>query len=131
MYQISPLIWTNNTSKQIDVIESVQNNFLHFISFNFNIYKPPHSSYDSILLSINLFPLKTRRTLLLNKFLHNLLLGNIDCEELLSLVCFKVNHRNTRYSDLFYPVPYTTNYVINCPSNILMAAGNSITFDFV
>lgn len=32
-----PLIWTNNTSKQIEAIESVQNNFLRFVSFNFNI----------------------------------------------------------------------------------------------
>jgi len=126
-----PLIWTNNTSKQIDAIESVQNNFLRFISFNFKIYRPPHGSYDTVLSFINLLPLKTRRTLLLSKFLHNLLLGNIDCEELLSLIRFKVNHHKTRCSDLFYPVPYKTNYMKNCPSNILMAAGNSITFDFV
>jgi len=63
-----PLIWTNNTSKQIDAIESVQNNLLRFISFTFNIYRPPHGSYDSVLSSINLFLLKTRRTLLLYKF---------------------------------------------------------------
>lgn len=126
-----PLIWTNNTHKQIDAIESVQNNFLRFISLNFNIYRPPHGSYDPILSFINLSPLKIRRTLLLSKFLYNFLSGNIDCEELLSLIHFKINHRNTRCNDLFYPFPYKTNYMINCPSNILMAAGNSITFDFV
>jgi hypothetical protein len=126
-----PLIWTNNTSKQINAIELVQNNFLRFISFKFSIYRPPHGSYDSVLSFINLLPLKTRRTLLLSKFLHNLLLGNIDCDELLSLIRFKVNHRNTRCNDLFHLVSYKTNYMMNCSSNILMAAGNSITFDFV
>lgn len=126
-----PLIWTNNTSKQIDAIESVQNNFICFISFNFNIYRPPLGSYHSVLSFINILLLKTRRTLLLSKILHSSLLGNVDCDELLSLIRFKVYHSNTRCSDLFYPVPYKTNYMINCPSNIFMAAGNSITFDIV
>jgi len=58
-----------------------------------------------VLKFINLSPLKNRRTLLLSKFLHNLLLGNIDCEELLSLIRVKINILNTRNSDLFYTIP--------------------------
>lgn len=85
----------------------------------------------SIYKCINIYPLKNRRTVLLFEFLHNLLLGNIDCEELLTFIRFKINSLNIRNSDLFYPIPYKMNYMINNPSNILMAAGNSITFDFV
>jgi len=33
------LVWTNNTQKQSETIESVHN-FLRFISFKFNIYTP-------------------------------------------------------------------------------------------
>ena len=125
-----PLIWINNTSKQIEAIKSIQNNFLRFISYNFNIYRPLHGSYDPVLKFINLSLIKKRRTLLLSKFLQNLLLGNIDCEKLLSLIRFKINFLNTRNTSLLYPTPYKTNYMMNSPSNVLMAAGNSITFDF-
>jgi hypothetical protein len=37
-----PFIWINNTSKQNDNIEVVQNNFLRFMSIKCNINKPPH-----------------------------------------------------------------------------------------
>jgi len=57
-----PLIWTNNTSKQIDAIESVQNNFLRFISFKFNIYMPPHGSYDSVGIIIYQSPSTQNQT---------------------------------------------------------------------
>lgn len=77
-----PLIWTNNTSKQIEVIESV------------------YSSYELVLKCINLSPLKNICTLLLSTFLHNLLtyllIGKIDCQELLSLIRSTTNFHNTR-----------------------------------
>lgn len=68
--------------------------------------------------------------MLLSKYLHNLLLGNIDCREILSLIYFKINFLNTRNSDLFYSIPYKMNCMINSSFNILKAEGNSITFDF-
>ena len=43
-----PLIWINNTSKQNIMLESVQNNFLRFISFKFNINRPLHGTYINI-----------------------------------------------------------------------------------
>jgi len=76
-----PLIWINNTSKQNSSLESVQNNFLRFISFKFNIYRPPHGSYNNILHFLYLLPLNEHRILLLSKFLNKLLLGVIDCPE--------------------------------------------------
>lgn len=82
-----PFIWTNNNSKQIKAIESIQNNFLRIISFNFNIYRSPRGSYRSVLKCIHLSPLKNETTLLLSTFLHNLLLGNINCSELFFLIC--------------------------------------------
>jgi len=40
-----PLIWINNTSKQNLRLESVQNNFLRFISYKFNINRPLQDTY--------------------------------------------------------------------------------------
>lgn len=47
--EYSPLIWINNTSKLISRLESIQNNCLCFISFKFNIYRPPCVSYVNVL----------------------------------------------------------------------------------
>jgi len=124
------LIWINNTSKQNDTIEAVQNNFLRFMSFKFNIHRPPHGSYDNILNYLNLIPLKTRRLQLISKFLHKLISGLIDCLDLLYLINFKINSFNTRNHELFYHVHSDKNYVLNCPANQLMLAGNSYTFNF-
>lgn len=128
-----PLIWTNNTAKQIETIEAIQKNFLRFtsISFGFNIYRSAHDSYDSVLKCINLSSLKNRRTWKVSKFLHNFLLGNINFQGIFSLIRLKINSLNTRSSDLFYSILYKTNYIINGLPNILMAAGDSIIFDFV
>jgi len=74
-----PLIWFNNTSKQALTLESVQNNFLRFISFKFNMDRPIHGTYNNVLNCLNNSPLSDRRTLLLSKFLQKLILGSIDC----------------------------------------------------
>jgi hypothetical protein len=84
-----PLIWLNNTSKQLSTLESIQNNFLHFISFKFNIYRPSHGSYDNVLQYLNLLPLIDQRIFLLSRLFHNLLLCHIDCSNLLSLINLK------------------------------------------
>jgi hypothetical protein len=47
-----PLIWINNTSKQALTLESVQNNFLHFVSFKFNINRPIHGTYNTYITHI-------------------------------------------------------------------------------
>lgn len=126
-----PLVWLNNTLKQNQMLESVQNNFLRFISFKFNIFRHPHSSYNVVLNFLNLTPLNDRRLLLLSKFLHKLITGVIDCPELLSLINFKINSLNTRNPMPFYPIFSNKNYVLNSPHNILMNAGNTYLFDFI
>jgi hypothetical protein len=59
------LVWLNNTLKQIKMLESVQNNFLRFVSFKFNIFRHPQSSYDVVLNFLYLTSLTDRRLLLL------------------------------------------------------------------
>jgi hypothetical protein len=125
-----PLIWINNTSKQNDTIESVQNNFLRYISFKFNIFRPIHGSYHNVLNYLNLSPLNDRRSLLLSKFLRNLISGSIDCPELLCLIRLKINSINTRDPKPFYQMYSNRNYILNCPANLLMTASNKFIFDY-
>jgi len=100
------------------------------MSFKFNIHRPPHSSYASVLNFLGLIPLKIRRSQLLLKFLHKLISGLIDCPVLLYLINFKTHYFNTRNPELFYPAHSDKNYLLNSPANLLMFAGNSITFNF-
>jgi len=74
-----PLIWINNTSKQNILLESVQNKFLHFISFKFHINRPLHGMYINVLNFLNISLLSDCRSLLLSKYLQMLILGLIYC----------------------------------------------------
>jgi len=77
------------------MLESVQNNFLRFISFTFNINRPLHGTYINVLNFFNISLLSDHRSLLLSKYLQKLILGLIDCHEILSLIRFKINSLNT------------------------------------
>jgi len=61
-------LFRNNTSKQNETIESVENIFLRFISFKFNKSRPIHGLYHSLLNFLNLSPLDIRYSILLSKF---------------------------------------------------------------
>jgi len=125
-----PLIWINNTTKQDDNIESVQNNFLKYMSFKLNIHGPPHGSSDNVFNYLSLIPLKIRRLQLFSKFLHKLISGLIDCSDLLYLINFKIHSFNIRNPEHFYLVHSDKKYILNCPANQLMLTGNNFPFNF-
>jgi len=125
------LIWINNTEKQNNSIELVQNKFSRFISFKFNIPRPIHGSYQNVLNFFNLSTLIDRRSLLLSNFLRNLTLDSDDCSELFPLIKFKINSFNTRGPKLFYQIHSSRNYnILNSPANLFMTAGNTFVFDY-
>jgi hypothetical protein len=64
------------------------------------------------------------------KFLQNLILGSIDCPEILSLIRFKINYHNPSDPKPFYSLFSTKNYSFNSPAN-LMTAGNTFVFDYI
>jgi len=53
------------------MLESVQNNFLHFISFKFNIHRFPHYSYNNVFNFLNLTLLSDRRIFYYQNFCIN------------------------------------------------------------
>lgn len=67
--------------KPNSIIDLVQNNFLLFIYFKFNIHGFLRGSYKPILKCTNLCTFKQRRIILLSKQLHNLLISDIDCPQ--------------------------------------------------
>jgi len=102
------------------------------MSLKCNIHRPPvWFIYDNVLNYLNLIPLKTRRVQLLTKLIHKLISGLIDCPDLLNLINFKINFLNTRNHELFYTVRSNKNYMLHCPANLSMIAGNSLVFDFI
>jgi len=60
-----PLIWINDTVKQNNMLELVQNNFSRFISFKLNIFRSPYGSFDNVLHFLIPTPRNDRRLLLL------------------------------------------------------------------
>jgi len=82
----------------------------------------------NVLKFFNIFLRSDRRLLLPSKFLQNMLLGLIDRHEILSLIRFKINSRNTRDPKPFYP--FFSNYILNSPANLRMVvAANTYIFD--
>uniref|UniRef100_A0A2S2P070 Uncharacterized protein n=1 Tax=Schizaphis graminum TaxID=13262 RepID=A0A2S2P070_SCHGA len=83
----------------IALLRQQSNYYLYFnyiLYFKFNINRPVHGTYNNVLNFLNISLLSDRRTLLLSKFLQKLILGLIDCPEILSLIRFKINHHNSR-----------------------------------
>jgi hypothetical protein len=71
--EYATIIWDSNAIGVSNHIEAVQNKFLRFISFKFNISRTPHSDYDKINKYLNLNSLKDRRKDSYITFLKNLL----------------------------------------------------------
>jgi len=112
------------------LLESIQNIFERFISFKLNFYRPLYSSYNNVLNCINISLLFDRRILLLSKFCQNLLLGSIDCHEILSLIRLNIISLNTKDPKPFYPLFSSKNYIINYSANLHIVSGNTYVFDY-
>lgn len=76
-------------------------------------------TYESVLKSSNLFPLNEGRMIILSNLLsiRSLLLGGIDCPELLSLIRLEINYTNTRKNNTFYPNQSSTNGMSLSPND--------------
>lgn len=106
------IIWNPQYNVRIQMIESVQKQFLLFCLRS--LYSGPAvdlPSYTSRLALIKLPTLKSRRKMLNVSFLHKLINGEICSEFLLSKVTFNVPQRPTRYFNPLYVPFFRQNYV--------------------
>jgi hypothetical protein len=124
--EYATIIWDSNTIGISNHIEAVQNNFFRFISFKFNIERPPHSDYINVSNFLNLKSLADRRKDSYVILLKNILNNRIDDSYLLSIINLKINRHNIRDPCLFY-IPHTSlRYMLFSPINTLLTNGNSV-----
>ena len=127
--EYATLIWSPNSILNTHSLESIQNNFLRFLSYKCRVEKQPHTSYDGILGFFSMSSLKNRRNNLILNFLFKLINNQIDCNYLLGKLNFKLNSNNTRNTNLFFLQNTHSDYSLHSPANMLMSVGNSANID--
>lgn len=110
------VVWSPHYQNGVQRIEAIQRKFVRFALRNLPWSDPwnlPNYEDRCKLLGIDI--LSVRRDVAKASFLSDLILGNIDCAELLQLIDFNVRHRNLR-SHYFLRLPNSrTNYGYNEP----------------
>lgn len=104
-------------------LERVQRRFLRFASFLQKIPYTTHN-YTPFASYLGLTSLVQRRRTSRLKFLAGLLNNKIDSSTRITLICFKVPPRLSRFTAPFYVSHATTNYMANEPLRHLMSITN-------
>lgn len=120
------VIWDPYYTIHINLIESVQKQFLIFClrGLGWNSYRLP--SYEARLGLIKLPSLKSRRTMLCVSFMMGLINGNTDAEYLLNKLFLNVPVRPTRNFQFFYTNFHRSNYANNDPFRRLCVTFNKL-----
>ncbi|KAF0746989.1 Reverse transcriptase domain-containing protein, partial [Aphis craccivora] len=107
----------------------IQNRFSRLISIKCNIKRLPHTSYEPLLLYLNIDTLQIRRIKNDISFIFKLLNGYIYCPDLLSNISFLVPGHSTRQTDTFYVPFQRTLYGKNAPLIRCMQHVNNFNVD--
>lgn len=102
------VVWAPYQLGNIDRLEKIQRRFLKIIGVRLG-FDYAAAPVELIAESLGLASLLTRRKMAAAIFLRKLLLGQIDCSELLSKISIRVPS-STRSQDLFLRQQYTTAY---------------------
>jgi hypothetical protein len=108
--------------------KKVQDRFVRVVGvkMGFDYQSVPLSEVEEIL---NLQSLESRRQLQDLIFLRRILLGDVDCPEILSLIDLRVPGR-TRSAQIFYHQACSTNYEMNSVVPRLHRLGNLVSSNF-
>jgi hypothetical protein len=108
--------WSPIFQNSIDRVEKVQRNFTRFALRCLNWVDPSNlPSYSVRCKLLGLTSLCHRRIVSDSMFACDLILGKINCSELLQEIHFNVNPHNTRNSSLIYAKAHRTIYGYNEP----------------
>lgn len=129
IFDYNSIIWSPYTLGPIYSIEAIQNRFLRLISIKCSIKRLPHTSYEPLLLYLNIDTLQNRRIKSDISFLFKLLNGYIYCPDLLSNISFLVPGHSTRQTDTFYVPFQRTLYGKNAPLIRCMQHVNNFNLD--
>lgn len=126
-------VWSPYHMVHVKRIEAVQRRFIRFALRGLG-WADPHNlpPYEDRLKLIRLQPLNKRRDVADILFVHQLLVGNIDCPSLLGMLSFNVNHRSLRSIPTFRLDNHRTDYGQNEPLTRMLRKANDYAdlFDF-
>ena len=107
--EFGSMVWSPNYALYINQLENVQYKFLKLTCNKLNLTIDRDSyHFQSTYLGVSLCEI--RRSVADLMFLYDLLNGNIDSSELLSMVGFNFKNHGTRSHNIFVVPSYTTNY---------------------
>lgn len=124
------IVWDPYYNVHINLIESVQKQFLIFCLRDVYRGYSALPSYSSRLALIRLPTLKSRRIMLNVSFLVNLLNGNVSSNFLLSKISLNVPQRTLRFNHPLYVKTFRTNYEMADPFRKLCCCFNEM-FNFI
>lgn len=119
-------VWSPYHKVHSKRIEAVQGRFILFALRGLgwaDAHNLPH--YRDRLKLIDLQPLDKRRDVADILFIHQLLVGNIDCPSLLDMISINVNHRNLRSIPFFRIDRHRTDYGLNEPVSRMLRMANN------
>jgi hypothetical protein len=107
-------------------LEAIQNRFLRFISYKYNILRLLYLDYTPLLIQLNVISLAETKRIIDLKFLYNLVNDLINYPKLLNCLNFNVPERQTKS---FYILFQKTSYKHVSPLNRLMKLANDDQVD--
>jgi hypothetical protein len=111
------VIWSPFYGTHILRIESVQNNFLKYLKYNFD-------NLNSVAAYMSLPSLKNRRDCHKLCFLHKIINYNVDSSAALLHIGFNVPLCNLRHPNLIHIYCHKHNYSYNSPLNSALRLAN-------
>lgn len=110
--EYNSIIWYPTHVCHISRIERVQSKFVKYLLWK------SHFPYNNIPHPLRLqlagyVSLERRRDNMMLCFLHKIISGTVDCEDLLRIICFRIYPRSTRSRELFAERLHRTNYGCN------------------
>ena len=124
--EYASFIWSPFYITHSNRLEKVQKSFTRFALrlLNFDQSLP---SYDSRLLLLGLKSLDSRRKIQSLLFIHDLVSGHIDCDQLLQLINFSFPARLLRHYNLFHLQIHRTLYSSNEPISRALSLYNELS----
>ena len=129
--EYASVVWNPSYKTNSDQIEMVQKRFLRYLYFRRHGSYPHYLNIrtSTLLNEFKYQSLADRRVLKDCTFLYHILHNKIDSPELLSLIPFKYNNRNTRNPDTFYVSKIKNFYDKTSLMNRIMLTLDTIAAD--
>lgn len=127
--EYNTVVWSPYLNYQSQCLDNIQNRFLRFMAFKCNLNRMPHSPYEPLLRYFDIGSLSERRKIFDMKFLFKLVIGYINCPEILGFLNFYVPQCRTRSTTMFYIYTHKTNYMSASPMNRIMSIANDLNIE--